>query len=29
MIGFIMIAFTQKKQALHDILTGCLVIKSV
>jgi uncharacterized RDD family membrane protein YckC len=29
MAGFIMIAFTQKKQALHDILTGCLVIKSV
>ena len=27
MAGFIMIAFTQKKQALHDILTGCLVIK--
>ena len=29
MAGFIMIAFTQKKQALHDVLTGCLVIKSV
>jgi uncharacterized RDD family membrane protein YckC len=29
MAGFIMIAFTKKKQALHDILTGCLVIKSV
>lgn len=29
MIGFIMIAFTQKKQGLHDILTACLVIKSV
>ena len=27
MAGFIMIAFTQRKQALHDILTGCLVIK--
>jgi uncharacterized RDD family membrane protein YckC len=27
MIGFLMIAFTQKKQALHDILSGCLVIK--
>jgi len=27
MIGFVMIAFTQKKQALHDILTGCLVIR--
>lgn len=29
MAGFIMIAFTEKKQALHDILTGCLVIKKV
>jgi uncharacterized RDD family membrane protein YckC len=29
MAGFIMIAFTQKKQGLHDILTGCLVIKRV
>jgi uncharacterized RDD family membrane protein YckC len=29
MIGFIMIAFTQRKQGLHDILTGCLVIKKV
>ena len=29
LIGFFMIAFTQKKQALHDILTGCLVIKSL
>jgi uncharacterized RDD family membrane protein YckC len=27
LIGFIMIAFTQRKQALHDILTDCLVIK--
>ncbi len=26
-IGFIMAAFTQKKQALHDIITDCLVIK--
>lgn len=25
-IGFIMIAFTQKKQGLHDIMAGCLVI---
>ena len=25
--GFIMAAFTEKKQALHDILAGCLVIK--
>jgi uncharacterized RDD family membrane protein YckC len=29
MIGFIMIAFTQRKQGLHDILTGCLVIKKM
>jgi pSer/pThr/pTyr-binding forkhead associated (FHA) protein/uncharacterized RDD family membrane protein YckC len=26
-IGFIMAAFTEKKQALHDILAGCLVIQ--
>lgn len=26
-IGFIMIAFTKKKQALHDLMAGCLVIK--
>jgi uncharacterized RDD family membrane protein YckC len=26
-IGFIMAAFTEKKQGLHDILAGCLVIK--
>lgn len=25
-IGYIMAAFTQKKQGLHDILSGCLVI---
>lgn len=25
-IGFIMAAFTQQKQALHDILAGCLVV---
>lgn len=29
MAGFIMIAFTQKKQGLHDILTGCVVIKKM
>lgn len=29
MAGFIMIAFTRQKQGLHDILTGCLVIKKV
>jgi len=27
MIGYIMAGFTQKKQALHDILADCLVIK--
>ncbi len=26
-IGFIMTGLTEKKQALHDILTGCLVVK--
>jgi uncharacterized RDD family membrane protein YckC len=25
-IGFIMAGFTQQKQALHDIMTGCLVV---
>lgn len=25
-IGFIMAAFTEKKQALHDIMAGCLVV---
>lgn len=29
MIGYIMAAFTQKKQALHDILSNCLVVKNV
>lgn len=28
-IGFIMAGFTEKKQALHDILAGCLVIRRV
>ena len=27
LIGFIMVAFTQKKQGLHDIIAGTLVIK--
>ena len=27
LIGFIMIAFTEKKQGLHDIMAGCLVIE--
>jgi uncharacterized RDD family membrane protein YckC len=26
LIGWIMAAFTEKKQALHDILSGCLVV---
>lgn len=25
-IGFIMVAFTEKKQGLHDIMAGCLVV---
>jgi uncharacterized RDD family membrane protein YckC len=25
-IGFIIIAFTEKKQGLHDIMAGCLVV---
>ncbi len=27
LVGFIMIAFTQKKQGLHDIIAHCLVVK--
>jgi uncharacterized RDD family membrane protein YckC len=27
-IGFFMAGFTKRKQALHDILTGCLLVKS-
>jgi uncharacterized RDD family membrane protein YckC len=27
-IGFIMAGFTQQKQALHDIMAGCLVVNS-
>ena len=27
-IGFLMAGFTQQKQALHDIIAGCLVINS-
>jgi uncharacterized RDD family membrane protein YckC len=27
-IGFIMAAFTEKKQALHDIIAACLVIRA-
>jgi uncharacterized RDD family membrane protein YckC len=28
-IGFLMAGFTEKKQALHDILAGCLVIRKL
>lgn len=27
MIGYIMAGFTEKKQALHDMVAGCLVVK--
>ena len=27
LIGYIMAAFTEKKQALHDMLAGCLVLR--
>ena len=27
LIGFIMVAFTEKKQGLHDMLAGTLVLK--
>jgi uncharacterized RDD family membrane protein YckC len=27
-IGFIMIAFTKRKQGLHDIIAGTLVLKT-
>lgn len=26
LIGFLMVAFTRRKQALHDIIAGCLVV---
>jgi uncharacterized RDD family membrane protein YckC len=29
MIGFLMAGFTEKKQALHDILAGTLVIRKL
>jgi uncharacterized RDD family membrane protein YckC len=29
MVGFLMAGFTKRKQALHDIVAGCLVIKKV
>lgn len=28
MIGYLMAAFTDKKQALHDLLSGCLVLRN-
>jgi uncharacterized RDD family membrane protein YckC len=28
LMGFVMIAFTEKKQGLHDMLAGCLVIRA-
>ncbi|HUI66542.1 MAG TPA: RDD family protein [Bacteroidota bacterium] len=28
MIGYLMAGFTQQKQALHDIMAGCLVIRN-
>jgi uncharacterized RDD family membrane protein YckC len=27
LIGYIMAAFTARKQALHDMLAGCLVLR--
>ena len=27
MIGYLMAAFTKRKQALHDIMAGCLVVR--
>jgi uncharacterized RDD family membrane protein YckC len=29
MIGYIMIAFTAKKQGLHDLIAGCLVVNRI
>ena len=29
MFGYIMAGFTEKKQALHDMMAGCLVVKNV
>jgi uncharacterized RDD family membrane protein YckC len=28
-IGFLMAGFTERKQALHDILAGCLVLRQL
>jgi uncharacterized RDD family membrane protein YckC len=27
LVGFLMAGFTQRKQALHDVITGCLVLR--
>ncbi len=27
LIGYVMVAFTEKKQGLHDIMAGCLVVR--
>jgi len=27
-VGYLMAAFTEKKQALHDLMSGCLVVRS-
>ena len=27
-VGYLMAAFTEKKQALHDLMAGCLVVKN-
>lgn len=29
MVGYIMVAFTEKKQALHDIMANCLVVNTL
>jgi uncharacterized RDD family membrane protein YckC len=26
LVGYLMVAFTQKKQGLHDMMAGCLVV---
>lgn len=28
-IGYVMVAFTEKKQGLHDMMAGCLVVKDI
>lgn len=29
LVGFMMAGFTERKQALHDILAGCLVLRQL